>query len=501
MSNRYISITAALVIAAGVAVCSPEEVFAQDAQSTEPVQQTQMPEPGVGMPPPDGAYGGYQQGGMPPPPFPGEGGYPEHGRMPPPDGFRQMPPPRDGEFYGGTEGRMMPPPEMSGRPGTGSFDEQYKQEHQRQYQEEVKRRTEMRTREMQQGRPQGGQDRGYPTGGMPPQGGFGGGERGGFGQEDDFDDDRDGGRDMSDGYGEDDDFEEREKMMQQEQLKQMKRGMVSGMERGLKQIQRMIAKLQKKGITVPADTQALVTELTNALQTIKNATELTEDVEAAIEIIQDKGQDLGDVGQTLGMLERMSQMNKQVAKEFTKLDKILAKLKKSKTASQHPEPLARAERELGALKAEWETVQSSIASGESDGDDLRDTMDEFFEKVGDVHRSLAFVQQLSSVSKMVRSAEKEVAMAEKEIARQKRAGRDVTRLNELLAEGKAKLGEVKALTSQGNFDPEDLFSLMQEMRRIGDEAHDELERVSGKTESKNMESAVLRSLQQRRLGF
>jgi len=433
-----------------------------------------------------------------------------------------MPPPTDGS--GSFEPSRVPPhmpsggggggefrqPEMLGRPVEdgmnrpqgGSYEEEYK----RQYEQEARRQTEQRTREMReryappqrdgefhpQGQPfmEGGRDntQGRPFMGESRPNGrpFGGGDEFGGSEENQEEVERK--------------MEEREKLMEQERLRQMKRGM-SGMERGLKQIRKMMDNLSRKGLTVPADAQTLIQELQAALDIIKDATELNEEIEAAMEVIQDKGSDLGELGQKIGMIERLSQMTKQVSKEFAKIDKMVAKVKKSKAGREFAEAVAKVEEEVGALKAEWERVRSAIAAGEEDGDDIRDTMDGFFEKVGDIHRSLELVRQLGSISKMIKSANKEIAMAEREIARHRKAGKDVTRLEELLAAAKVKIAEVKALVVQRGFDPDDLFSLMQELRRIGDEAEDELERVSGRMNAKELGASVIQALTLRRLGL
>ena len=321
------------------------------------------------------------------------------------------------------------------------------------------------------------------------------GERGGFGG------DGYGGENGESGFDSEEmekRMEEQEKRMQQEQLKQMKRGVVSGMERGLKQIQSMMSKLSKKNIAIPADAQSLVSELTAALEKVKAATELTEDVETAMEVIQDKGQDLGEVGQKLGMLERMLQVTKQVEKEFTKIDKAVVKAKKSKTATQYADIVAKIEGTVSALKAKWESAKNGILSGE-DTEDMKDIVDEIFEEVGEVHRSVALLQQLGSISKMVKTAEKEIAKFDKEIARQKKAGKDVAKLTELLAGARAKLAEVTSLSKQSGFDPEDLFDLMQELEHIRDQSLDELDRITGKADTKALSGAVAQAFRDLRL--
>ena len=492
MSKLYISIIATFIAVSAVAVCGVELVFAQESGTSGAAEAT--------SPPPSSGDSGT---GMPPPPY---------------NGTAVTPPPPPYDYGEGT----FPPPDMQGRPpqqGTGgSYGEAYQKEYEQQYRKEMERQIEQRRREMQsrpslpprQGSGEFGSERQpFQKGMLPERGsheyegrddfsgdegfrGFGGGEFGG----DEF-----GGREGEEGFEEREKMmEEREKIMQQEQLKQMKRGMISGMERGLKQIRKMMDKLSKKGITIPSDAQALVSELSNALETIRAATELTEEVEAAMEVIQEKGQDLADVGQMIGMLERLSQVEKQIVKEFTRINKAVAKAKKSKVASQYPDIVSKIEGEVGALKGKWESARNSMLSLD-DGEDMRDAVDEIFEEVGEVHRSIAILQQLSSVSKMIKSADKEIATAEREIARQKKAGNDVTRLTELLGEAKRTIAEVKALAKQSGFDPEDLFDLMQELEKIGSEAHDELDRLNGKTETAELKASVIAALQMRRLGF
>lgn len=484
MFKKHISILIALVAAAAVASCGAYEALAEE--SANPPQE---------VPPPAG------------------GATPSSGE--------EIHPPV-GEAH---------PPEMMGRPmerGGGSSDAQYNREYQGQYGEEVQRQTGQKTREMRErytphegGSASGGQpyirepmrQQGRPMGGgmqRGPQDGFGEqgmNNRGGFGQEGGF-----GGRDMGDHGGTmgkdggmdseemEKKMQEREKQMGAQQLKQMKRGMVSGIEQGLKQIKKMTDKLSKKGIAIPADAQSLVTELTGALEKVKAATELTDDVEAAMEVIQDKGQDLGEVGQKLGILEQFSQTTKQVEKEFTRIDKEVVKAKKSKAASQYPDVVAKIDGQVSALKQKWESTKQGILSGEAD-EDMRDMMDEIFEGVGEVRYSISVLQQLSSISKMIVSAGKEIARFEKEIARQKKAGKDVSKLELLLAEAKAKLGEIQSLSKQSTFDPEDLFDRMQELEHIRNQAVDELNQMTGKTEAGKLQSAVIQSLELRRLGF
>ena len=460
--------------------------------------------------------------------------------MPPPSpsgeaGDARYAPPLPGMPQSEMHRESMMPRDMSGA-GREQYRDEYKRQFEQEYQQQYKERAdEMRKKyesrgqgerpsgqpfreggrdnaqgrpfmgdRMPSGRPFGGGQEGSdrPYGG--PQGAFGGHERmregggfGGFG-------DREGEGEQEHMGPSDEEMEkmmqEQESQMKEEQLRQMKRGM-QGLEQGLKQIQRMVDRLTKKGIAIPLDVQALVSELAAARDKVKNATELTEEVETEMDVIQEKGQDLGEAGQKLGMLEQMSQMTKQVERQFVALDKAFTKAKKRKEASQFPEVVAKVDAHIGSLKQRWSEVKQGVLSGNADPEDLRETMDGIFEEVGEAHRAIEMIRQLGSVAKIIKSAEKEIATFEKTIERQRKAGKDVSRLDELLAQAKAKFAEIKTLTTQSGFETEDLFDRMQELERIGNEAHDELNRITGKTETKQLQGAVIESFQMRRLGL
>ena len=449
MFKKYISLALVFLGTAVIAGCSIGIVFAQEVGGDAP-------------PPPPSDSGG----GMPPPPYQGGGGgtmftpppYDSRGDFEPP---RIQPPPSGGIPQGG----MMQPPNG----------EMYRQE---------QIGTEMQKQRMEQ------QQFGRPEGNDPRMMGSWG-ESGG---ENNYEDIGPSSEEMEKRQV------EQEKRMRTEQLRQMRRG-INGLEQGLKQVKRMMERLSKKGIAIPSEATSLMAELTAALEKVKSATEFTDEVEAAMELIQDKGQDLGELGQRFGMLEQFSQMTKQVEKEFARIDKDVAKAKKRKEATQYPEIITKIDAQVIALKDGWGHIKSGISSGDADPDDLRDTMETIFEDVGEVRRAIGFLQQLGSIAKMVKSAEKEIVGFEKAVNREEKAKKDVSRLRSLLTEAKTKLGEIKALAKQSNADPEDFFDLMQELERMRVEAVDELDRVSGKSEVKQLSGAVIQALVLRRLGL
>ncbi len=470
MSRNLVSFLFALLLSAGIASCEAELAFAQETGT---------------MPPPQTSFEGTDSRVMLPPPH-YQGGNLESQRM--------MPPPSE-------NGGDFRQPEMMGQPpqqtGTARYDGNYQNRYQQGGQ--MRPTNQPPSSEGKQGTTVGQRPLGEQKNMRPPQGQTDFGGQAGDRNQQSFGAQK-GSEDENSGMGgqSDEKMAEQQKKMQTQQLAQMKRGMVSGIEQGLKQIKRQVEVLSKKGITIPSEVAPLVTELSSALQTVKSATELTDDVESAFEVLQEKGQDLREIGQKLGTLDQMSQMTKQVEKEFAKMDKEVSKARKSKEAVQYPDVISKIESQLASLKTAWEETKTSLTSGDSEPGDVQEAMEEIFSDIREVRQSLGMLKQLGSVSKMIASAGKELTKFEKEVARQKKAGKDVGELASLLSKAKGKLTEITVLSKQSGFDPEDLFDGMQELEHIRSEMLQELDNVSGKSDSEKLGASVMRALQSKR---
>ena len=156
---------------------------------------------------------------------------------------------------------------------------------------------------------------------------------------------------------------QQEEMMQKQRLTQMKQN-IRGMERGVKQLTNVITRLKKKNIAVPAEAESLAAEMTQAIATVKNASEFSDDVEAATEVFQDKGQDMGDMMQKLNMLKQWTKNVTQMEKQVKRMSDTFAKAKKKKEAAQYPSVITKIESEISAMQMKWQEVKSLASSGD-----------------------------------------------------------------------------------------------------------------------------------------
>lgn len=366
-----------------------------------------------------------------------------------------------------------------------------------------------------QGQPfQGGGEFGPPSqgGGQPFQGGgfdpgggeFGppGGGHGGFGGEEGF------GGSWGPGPGgeggESDEammeeqqmrFEEQEKMMRKQQLQEMKRGF-RGMESGIRQTQKIIDRLIKKGVAVPQEYVTLISEVTQAAATIKNAEEFDENVEAAMEILQEKGPELGDIGPRLGMLEQWPKTLKQAEREIKKLNDALAKAKKKKGVSEYAEIIAKVEARVSDMNSRFAAIKAAGESG--DFEEAMGELQDFFESVGDTHREIGILGQISNIAKMIRSGEKEIARFEKQVKKFAKKGIDASSITALIAEARGKISELKTLAKDTEAEPDDFFTIMEALDELRQRATDEFNALQGRGSSQ--EGAVIRALIQLREG-
>ena len=278
----------------------------------------------------------------------------------------------------------------------------------------------------------------------------------------------------------------------------MKRN-IRGMEQGLRQFERMTARLEKKGIAVPEEYQSLIGDLSGAVGIIKNASEWTDEVEEASNVIAERGDELRDAGPRLGMLEQWPKMQKQAQSQVARLEKALARAKKWKGAEQYAEAIAKVEAEVAAIRARFEETKRLAAAGEFE--EAFATFEDFFDSINEAHQSIGLLEQLRNTAKMVKNAERDIGRFEKEVNRLEKRGKNVSVLRGFIAEGRGKLEELRALSKQGGAEPEDFFELMQSMEELRRRAFAEFDRLSGKAEAAELQSAVLQSLQLRRLGF
>lgn len=292
------------------------------------------------------------------------------------------------------------------------------------------------------------------------------------------------------------DSEEREQMMQKEQLTRLKQNM-RGMEQGLTQTKKTIDRLTKKGVAVPAEYTSVVTELSQALATIKSATEYTDEVATASDTIMEKSEDLRDIGPKLGMLEQLPKMLTRAEKQIKKMTDGVAKAKKRKDAEQYSAVIAKVESAIAGVRSIYAGIKQ-----QNDAGNIEEAMDALMQDLPDsmqeAQRELSVLEHMSNMAKLVKSTEKEIATFEKQVRSLGKKGKDVSKITAIITEARAKLAELKALGTNASADPEDFFDIMQALDGLRQDAMDTFNELNGKKGS--MEGTVIRAFRELREG-
>lgn len=455
-SLRLRSVSIVAVLSAAFAFGCAALAFAQEGSAPPPPPPSGGSFSGSQPPPPPPSGGSFGGDHMPPPPGSSGGYQPSNGQY-------QQPPMMKGDMMGGQQGgyQQRPPmPSQGGMMQKGGMMEQGGMKRGGSQQQSGGSRSS----ELQQfGRNQ--DSRGSEHG----DGGFGG-KSGGYGNY--------GGEDESDSG---DQQAEQEKQMQKQQLTEMKRNL-RGMEQGIKMIKSMIDKLAKQNVPVPAEYTTLVTDLTQAFSVVKNATEMTNEVQTAMETIMEKGDELRDIGPKLGMLSQWPRTIKQAEAQVKRLETQLARAKKNKTAVAYPALIAKVEASVAGVKSALEQAKSEATGGdlETAMDTLRDGV---FDGSQDAYESINVLENIANMARMVKQADKEIARYEKEATRYEKQKKDVSELRGVITQMKQKLEEVKATLSSDSADPESLFSDMSGAEELRNNAEAALQHLRGKPSS------------------
>ncbi len=244
--------------------------------------------------------------------------------------------------------------------------------------------------------------------------------------------------------------------MDEQRFQQMKRGM-SQFGNGIKQMQKMVARLEKQlggTVGIPPELKAALAKAPEVLALIKNA-KSAEELEEAMNDVQDIGETMQDWGPRLGDLMRLQQMLKQGERELRNLQRSVSRAqtyaKRNAAVADAAAELKSMYDEAAAALAEAKALAKTDAEGALDKieNGFYGNMEEFWNKV-------AFVDMAQNLSRGITKANSDLRRAEQAITKlQKKLGVEKTaELKAMVAELKAKVAEVKKLGSQRPVDIE-----------------------------------------------
>jgi len=267
-----------------------------------------------------------------------------------------------------------------------------------------------------------------------------------------------------------------------QRLADVKKG-IKGMEQNVKMFDKQVAKLAKQKITIPTEITENLTKLKTIISTVKNAKTWEEIEESGFEDMPDLMQTIDENRQQLEMLARWPQTLKQLNKELANLDR---QLKKSKTTvnklkkkdidltTQYDQFAAA----IAKLKSVRDEAAAKIKEGDSEGAfDLLET--DFFGQMEDTWQYQKVIDMMSNLGQFTSTFKKDLAQVQKQINTLKKKKIDITELQDLYNQMKAKGDEIVAVIKSKEIDEDTMTVMFDEMENLRQDFVDKVSELTG----------------------
>jgi len=267
---------------------------------------------------------------------------------------------------------------------------------------------------------------------------------------------------------------EQSKRSTQEQtrrIKDMQRGTLQ-MSNGVIQFEAQIKKLQKQGIGIPQETTDALQKAKTITETIKNSKDADE-IESAMQDLQEVQGTLNDSRQNLEMLSRWPQTLKQLDQEIKRINTELKKNKKKvdqlmkKGFTNITTVYGQIETEVNTLKTTRDAAVEKAKSGEVQAAfELLES--DFFDKTQEIWEQFRVIQTIGNLGRFASEFKKGLAKGKREIANLKKQKKDVAELQALFDQIQTKGAEVTNLlkASAESLDEDAIMDTIQELESM-----------------------------------
>ncbi len=255
--------------------------------------------------------------------------------------------------------------------------------------------------------------------------------------------------------------EEQQKKMDEQRLKDMKRGM-SQFSRSITMMKKNVAKnkvtLGKCGVSIPE-------ELTNALNSSDslvakiNGAKTADELDEVVGDIEDVGSVMQDWGPRLGDLNRLCQMFKQADRDMKQLNRSLASYQKKNTAKMDITEI------LAEYKANVDGMNQTLAQAKelakTDPDEaLTKIEDDFYGNMDNVRNSEQALNMVLNISQGIRQATSDIKRMESSIKALKKKKVDTADIEAQVADFKQQIADIKVLI-KSKFDVDELIGKVE----------------------------------------
>ncbi len=267
----------------------------------------------------------------------------------------------------------------------------------------------------------------------------------------------------------------------QQSLAGMQQG-AAGLSQALKNINSQITRLKKKNVQIPPAIQSAIDGAQKDFDTIKNATEVTDEVQAALDNLMDDGQSLRDVGPQLGMLANWPQMEKEANKQIASVQKQLAsgKTAAAKANVDVTAIVAEINESITKVQSALAEAKQSVGSADTDPQDFMSSMrDDVLGPLQDLIKQVGVLKDIANVSRAITRVVKHADSLAKSVATLKKAGKDTSALEGLIATIRQNTDEAKQKYTDPSLDSSEIFDLISAAESAGNDADQALAELRG----------------------
>ncbi|MEK7161191.1 MAG: hypothetical protein AAB729_00675 [Patescibacteria group bacterium] len=267
--------------------------------------------------------------------------------------------------------------------------------------------------------------------------------------------------------------------MDEQRFEMMKRNLKQ-FTREVVRIKTQIQSLQKKGVNIPVELSGAIAQMDAIAEKIKNA-ENADAIEDDMNDFQDATNTIREWMPKLGRMAQMPQMFKQAEKEISKAEKAYAsdakRIKSSKIDLN--DLLAEFRKAIDEQKGVLDQVKQ--LSGNDPEKAIDDLQDNFFGNMDNMWEKERVIQMALNIKQGISQMSREMKDADKLIKKLKAKKLDTGELEQLLAQAKAELEQVKVLAAAKPIDPESLMDQIEKMMDIKQEFGDKVQELTGDT--------------------
>ena len=248
------------------------------------------------------------------------------------------------------------------------------------------------------------------------------------------------------------------------------RNNIKNTERGVKNFETQLARLKKQKLVIPTDVTENLNKIKQLIVAVKTAVSWDEMQAAGVEDMGDLMDTLNESRNNLEMIARWPQTLKQMDKEISNLNK---QVKKDKTIVDR---LLKKEIDLtenynkfvemvGKLKTVRDGANALIVAGDFEGA-FTMAEDDFFGQLEETYQNAKVIQTMSNLGAFTSSFKSELNKAKQTIAQLKKKKIDITELQAIYDESKIKGNETIALIKVKPVDEEAVITAMEEMGNL-----------------------------------